>query len=302
MVGQVGREHLVLVGGDQDVVVGRALGEDRQLRLHLDVAGIGAPGAAGVLEDPGLDDLRAELLRRAAVGVGERRVLRVRALDQEPAAPALEHQELRQRVGLHRPARRQVQQVRPAVGAAQPVVGGERVQHQHLRPGRVGHRQRRVGVGHGGDEADAFRHQALDGGHRLLGRDHPLGEGELLPHEAAGGVVVGDGEPGAREAEIVGRQVEPGDRPRPLVLDPDDRGRNRLGRRAPPPARASRPSGRAGTGMEYRIISVMFPPAQASGSGGRLATAKRSDHRHNLRRAAPRPRSRHALVSVSCSA
>ena len=71
VVGQVGGEDLALVGGDHHVVVGRALGEDRHLRLDLDVAGVGAAGAAGVLVDPGLDDARAELLRRAAVGVGE---------------------------------------------------------------------------------------------------------------------------------------------------------------------------------------------------------------------------------------
>ena len=89
VVGQVHREDLALVRRDHHVVLGRALGEDRHLRLDLHRAGIGAPGAAGVLEDPLLDDLRAELLRRPPVGVGQRLVLGVAALDQEPVGPAL---------------------------------------------------------------------------------------------------------------------------------------------------------------------------------------------------------------------
>ena len=49
-VGQVAGEHLVLVGRDEHVVIGRLLGEDRHLPLDLDAAGVRAPAAASVLE------------------------------------------------------------------------------------------------------------------------------------------------------------------------------------------------------------------------------------------------------------
>jgi hypothetical protein len=61
--------------------------------------------------------------------------------------------------------------------------------------------------------------QRLECGERLLRRDGDLGQGEVLAHEAARGLVVLDREPRAREAKVFWRQVQPRDRQRDIVLD-----------------------------------------------------------------------------------
>ena len=198
MVRQVRREDPGTVGGDHHVVLRRALGEGRHLRLHLHVAGVGAPRAAGVLEDPLLDDLGAELGRRPAVGLGERLVLGVAARDQEPRLQRFQTRILRQRVGQDRVGRRDVQQVRPAVLAAQPVAGRHGVDDDRPVAGLVGQPHGGVLVRQRHDPPDPGveqrLHLRLD---RLRRRDDGLGD-EGLPHERAGGGIVGGAEHPAR--------------------------------------------------------------------------------------------------------
>ena len=91
-IGQVGREHLALVGGDQDVIGRRLLGEHRHLALDQGHAAVGAARAAGVLEGALLHDLGAKARGGAAQRVGVELVVVVRAGHQQPALPLLPDQ------------------------------------------------------------------------------------------------------------------------------------------------------------------------------------------------------------------
>ena len=122
----------------------RALGEGRHLLLHLHRAGIGAPGAAGVLVDPLLDDLRAELLRPRACRRRRAPCPRGGCPRSGTSGPALPHEVLRQRVGQHR-----VRSARCAAGlpgSPRPAAGrrSRGVQDDRLVAGYVGelHRYR----------------------------------------------------------------------------------------------------------------------------------------------------------------
>ena len=203
---------------------GRALGEHRHLRLDLHVTGVRAPRAAGILEGPLFDDLRAELGRGPPVALRQRAVFRMRAFDDEPFVPALGHEELRQRVGQHCAARCDMKDVGATVGAPEPIVRRARVQNQDIVAGRLGQRQRGVGVGEGRNEPNAVRDERLERGNRLLGTGGDFGRGECLTHETAGRHVVGSGEAPSGEPQVLGRQVEPRNRQWPGVdIDPKHR-------------------------------------------------------------------------------
>ena len=149
-------EHLVLVGGDEHVVFGRTLREDRDLLLHLDDAGIGLPCAAGILEQPLLDDPRAKALGRPPIGVRQQRVARMRPVNQQPTRPAAGHEILGQRIGQHAPGRRDVDHIGAALLLTQPVVlRGDIEQCDAVGPAGIGERQQPVGVEIGQQQPDA---------------------------------------------------------------------------------------------------------------------------------------------------
>ena len=160
-VGQIGREHFALVGGDEHVIGRRLLREHRHLALDQGDAAIGTAGAAGIFENSLLNDLGAEARGGAAQCVGIELVLIMRADDQQPALPLLPHQILGERIRQHRARRRDMDDVGAAVLLAQPVVDRAGIQQQ--RPAiaeRVGGLQQLVGRKVGDDEAVCAR-QAL---------------------------------------------------------------------------------------------------------------------------------------------
>src|SRR5208283_4494663 len=100
------------------------------LALGLDNARVGAPPAASILERPLLDDLRAELLRRALIGRAERNILGMRADNEEPFPPLLPDQIFGESVGQHRARGRGVNDIGAAVFLARTLVRRAGVEHQ----------------------------------------------------------------------------------------------------------------------------------------------------------------------------
>src|SRR5262249_35700158 len=112
--GELVAEFVLLVGDDQ-YVVADALVEARGLRLDREMAGIGLPRPRH--EGPWLflDDPRLKFRRGVTDVGGEFAVAIVMADDLQQVRPALEDQILNQRVGQHRPARQQMENVGAAV-------------------------------------------------------------------------------------------------------------------------------------------------------------------------------------------
>ena len=204
MVGQVLAECVALVGDQQDVVIGDVLSAHPHLILDLDVAGLGR--ARGRVVGIGAlgDDLTTELLGGAAERGGEGEILRLGAVDQEPAGPLRPHQILDQGVGLHRPARDHVEHVRPAEVGAQVVVLGAAIENQGVLGLRqIGQRQEVLLLEVGDDQAVAGGELVLECRREVA----VLGQGQLvesvgLAEEAAGRLVVLDRERGAGDALV----------------------------------------------------------------------------------------------------
>ena len=173
-------------------------------------------------EGPGLfrNDLEPELFRGGAECIGVGGIVLARPDDEQHARPAPEQEELRQRVGEHRAARRDMKQIGPAIGAAQPVVEGRRVEHQRaLRAQGVGELNE-VGRRQIGDEqADAFRGELarrLDG--RIAGLDQRLGHVKTLAGESPGRVVFRERQRDALQAFVLRHGVEIVERRRRLRI------------------------------------------------------------------------------------
>ena len=147
-------------------------------------------------------DLEAELLGRAPHRLGIELVARLRPDDQEEARPALEGEELRQGVGHHRAARRDVEDIGAAIGAAQPVVGRSDVEDRDIAVLEgVGHGHEVVRRKVGDDVAVAAIGELagrVDGALALV--EHGLVECVALAREGPRRGIVGDGEarPGHR--------------------------------------------------------------------------------------------------------
>ena len=201
---QILAEDVALVGRDHHVVLGCRLGEDRHLALHLDMAGIGAARPFDVLVDALLDDLGTELGGGTLDRVGVGHVGRSLAADQEPARPALPDQVLGERVGLHRPRGRDVEQGRGAAVQAQRVVGRTAVEEDGTRLLRRGNKRQQVLGPEIGDEQPLAGSDPLREGrtHIATLRHQPLHQLELLLQEAAGRLVVGDPQASALDALV----------------------------------------------------------------------------------------------------
>ena len=129
-IGQIAREDLALVGGDEHVIVRRALRQHRHLALDLDDAAVGAARAAGVLEFALLDDLRAEAGRGVAQGGGEQFVA-FRASRRRAAICAISSRSDIARARRRAWAgRRDMDHIGAAILLAQPIVGRAGVEHE----------------------------------------------------------------------------------------------------------------------------------------------------------------------------
>jgi hypothetical protein len=201
VVGDVAAEIAALVGHDQQVVLGQALGEGRHL-LGGDAAHVGVEGPARLAREA-----QAELGDRPPKRRGEGRVLGVRAFQQRQPRPALLQRELRQRVGPHGKAGRGVQDVRPALGPAQGVVGdGDVEDHRACRLGQVRQRQKVGGRGLDHEEPRALGQKRLHRGQeRGIGRDAGRCQLVVGAGEAARGADIGKAQLGPGEAQILGR-------------------------------------------------------------------------------------------------
>jgi hypothetical protein len=221
-----------LVGDDRHVVID-APGEHERLGLGRRVALDLGEGA----ELPGLvrRDRQPEFLGRPPHGLPVELVGGLRADNEKDLAPALEGEELGEPVGEHGPARGNVEQVRPAIGPAQTVVGGADVEHDRPSLHRVGDGQRLVrGQADGEEGRPALDHfsRRVDRGLALVQRG--LVEGEAAAGEGAGGVVLPQRHPRAGETLVLGDGIERvGWRRRSLALDEPEADllRRRSGRR-----------------------------------------------------------------------
>ena len=198
--------------GDDEHVVFNPLGEGRDLRLG------GAPCIRAVVPTPLLDYLGAEPLRGPAQGFGEKPVAGPLADDQEPLPPALPNQILRQTIGQHGPAGRDVHDVVPAIPVAQPVIRRPYVKEEDvLALGRLGHLQQPRGRHVGNDKWDRLIQECPKGHHRIAVRRHTdLAQDEFLLEEPTRRIVVLDREPPAGEALVLRQHVQIGELGRPL--------------------------------------------------------------------------------------
>ena len=185
-------EDVGLVGDDDDVVLRHALRQHGHLRLDLLMAGVGAARAGLERIWRLADDLAAEAGGGAPDRCGIALVGGRLAHDQEPAAPFLPDEILRERVGAHGPVGADVEHVGPALLLAQGVVVGADVENDGaLRLGQIGDGEkiRRLEVGN--DERVACRQQLLG-----LGRDvavlrhHRLEQLVVLADQAPGAIVL----------------------------------------------------------------------------------------------------------------
>ena len=149
-------------------------------------------------------------------------------MDQQPVGPVLPHQELRQRIGQHGMAGRDMDGVEPAIGAPQAVAPRPGVQQHRpvARPVGQGQRGRIVGQHH--HELDAVGDHPVQFRRCRVGRSRHLDRLEILAHETAGGVVVLDGQPRAGKAQIRRRQVQPRDRRQALFVHAQNGGADHL--------------------------------------------------------------------------
>ena len=209
-IGQIAREHVALVGGHEDIVGLRALRQRRHLALGLHGAGVAAPAAARVFIDSLLDNLRAEFFRRASIGLCEKLVLRMRALDEQPAAPLLPDQILREPVGEHGARGRDVNNALAAVFLAQPFVRRRDVENQRgflLRPLARGNQP--LGGEIGDDEQRALVDKRVHlGGDVVAVFELRVDRLKSLVGEFAGCIIVGDSQQRAGEHIIRGGNVE----------------------------------------------------------------------------------------------
>ena len=110
------------------------------------------------------DDVSLEFQRGVADVAGEFAVAVAMADDQQQVGPALDDEILDQRVGEHRPARQQMQNIGAAILAAQAIVGRGGVEDRRRGGlGQTGDRQqlRRRKIGH--DQPDALRREIAEG-------------------------------------------------------------------------------------------------------------------------------------------
>src|SRR5262249_2784411 len=121
-VRQIGRKDLAFVRGYDNIVGGRALRKNRQLALNLDDAAVRPTRAAGILEHLLLDNSRSEPLGRASQPIAVELVLGMGTDDQQPSAPLLPDQVLRQSVGQHRPCWSSMNHIGAAVLLPQSIV------------------------------------------------------------------------------------------------------------------------------------------------------------------------------------
>ena len=242
------------------------LREARDLLLHLLVPAVGAPAAAFGFEGTLLDDPGAEPLGGAPQRRGEGLVVGRGPEHQEPAPPLFPHQVLRQRVRQHGARRRGMHEVRPAILLAQPVVGRAGIEDQRgpvLE--RIGERKRsaraRIRDHEGGAVLDLLpdlRDQLSD-----IAVLHHL-EREVLLEEPAGGVVVVDGEPCARNTVIGRRDVEQRERRRRIAQLAREHDRDTL--RRPGCADAAKTGSAASATVRSAQRSNVPPPPRRGGS------------------------------------
>ncbi len=185
------------------------MGETRHLGTDRQVSGIGPPRAG--IEGPRLrcDEFCAEFLDRS---INRRRIGLVgfaRPGHQKDVPPALQHEILQQRIGKHRPARNEVEDIGATGLAAQSIVLGRYVeQHHRFRFGQVRDGEQCGSRKIGNDETMATLDKiAKGGGDVALALDELLVETETLPGEASGRVVVGDAEARAGNAAILRRRL-----------------------------------------------------------------------------------------------
>ncbi len=216
-VGEVVAKFVVLVGDHQHVIAD-PLGEARDLGLNREVAGIGPPRARD--KGPGFlfDDVRLELQCGVPDVGGKFAVAVTVADDEQQIGPALDDKILNQRVGQHRPARQQVQDVRAAIRAAQPVIGRTGVEDRDVGGVRQGgdcQQLLRIEIGH--DKPHTLCHEVAEsaGNVAAFGRN-ALDELEGLAGELTGGVVVGDTETSPLDPLVLRRLVEIGQRQCPF--------------------------------------------------------------------------------------
>ena len=102
------------------------------------------------------------------------------------------------------------------------------VEDQRPLAGLIGQRQRGRIIGQQHDEADVLRKDRIQFPGSGFGRRGNLDRVEILPHEAAGGVVVLDRQPRPGKAEIRRRDLEPRDRRQCRLVHPQHRGADQL--------------------------------------------------------------------------
>ena len=220
---QVGRKDIRFIRGNDDVVGTCILREHGDLLLHENMAGVGAPRSAGILELAFFGDPRAELAGRGAVGVGEQAVRGIAARDQKPLRPLLPHRELGNGIGEHCAARRDVQNVRAAHLAAQRRVARGGVQDQDTVARRVGEAQQIVLPCHDHDQIHAVGKKLRERGIGLRWSHRRGFEREGVAKELAGRHVVFLGKLGPREPHVLGNEVVARDRSERRIVDPEHR-------------------------------------------------------------------------------
>ena len=132
---QIGGENIGFIRRDDHVMLFQVLRKDRQLSLHLHMPGIRASRAARVGELTLIHDFCTKLGRRGAIGLGQRNIFGMRAVNERPARPFLPDQELRHGIALHLPRRRDMQDIAPTFGAAQRGIRCQRIEDQRIRSG-----------------------------------------------------------------------------------------------------------------------------------------------------------------------
>src|SRR5262249_31465864 len=226
-VWEIWAEHFSLVRNNENIVVGRALGEDRHLLLDLLLARVRASRLCSTLIFALLDDGAPEALGGPVDGIEISEVLGEDALHHEPALPFLPHEILRERIGQHVEVRRRVQHISAAVFLAKIHVLGSYVEQQHvLAFDRVRETQQRVGWRIDQNEMVAAVGELLQRRNSVAANGNLLHlEGELLLGETPRGVVVLQGDLCARDTEILWLDVQPrqGEWPLHLLLEIADR-------------------------------------------------------------------------------
>lgn len=218
-IGKIGGKYLAAVGSDQHVVIGRVLGEHRNLSLDLNRAAVALAGTAGIGELLREDDLGAKALGGPAERGAPEFIVGVGTLDQKPVSPPLPDKILPKAIRQHRIGRRGVDHIGPAILLAERIVERSGVEDQDtLAFGGIGDLEK-GGGGEIGDDELVAAGQKLFGLSNRIGfrRDSNVGQDETLTDKLSGRVVVVDGNLGAGQTAIDRRAVKNGNREPPLL-------------------------------------------------------------------------------------